>query len=136
MAEPVPVSEYVRFEVYIPTYFYTDVLDEQTGEIKRSTNTLDPDLVQAFIEAALARFHGVTESNPAAPSPFRGWWREAGGAELSVDRLIFVFGLVKPAEYIEALQHFNHWKTELERGLHQSVILVTFQSVHAIGDFL
>lgn len=67
--------------------------------------------------------------NPAAATPPKGWWRSATGGSLGVDHLTSIFGLVRMLQFDGAMDHFTSWKTGLERGLNQEVILITYYPV-------
>lgn len=96
---------------------------------------VDAALVDEFIEDTLTKYQGMTQSNPATVTPFRGMWRQGEWSTLHVDHLTVVLCLVKQADLRHAILHFNGWKERLKRELNQDEVLVLIQSLHTISDF-
>lgn len=130
------MAEYTRFEAYIPTYYTTSENDSQSGEPVEAVHMVDPRMIRRFVDDTLTVYQGITQSNPAATAPFKGWWQPRAGAPVTVDHLIYVFGLVTMTQFDEALEHFATWKRTLEEAIHQDIILIMYYPVQTIGDFL
>ena len=93
--------------------------------------------VQHFIQETCNNFGGITQSNPTAAPPFKGFWKDHPEAEKPIiDRLTYLFGLVPIHEEDEAEKHFTDWKNYFERSAHQDIVLVVYHPVKTIGDFL
>lgn len=130
------MAEYIRFEIYVPTYYTTMETDSHTGKVSEVTHRVDPITIADFVEATLTEFHGITQANPVAAAPFKGWWQARAGGPVAVDFLTHLFGLVRFSDEARALTHFTSWKAKLEAAAHQEVILVVYYPVHTIGNFL
>jgi hypothetical protein len=135
MAEDIR-AEYIRFEIYIPVQYEITLTNEQTGDTRSITRALDMDEVKRFIAATGKRYQGITQANPIAPSPYKGWWQASPRAPISIDRLTYLFGLVRLGREEDAIRHFTRWKRKFEESLDQDVILVTYYPVRIIGNFL
>lgn len=142
------VAEYIRYEIYVPTLYTTERINQATGSPFNETHELDNRLLQQFIQATLANFEGITQANPASVAPYKGWWQPRNTAEsiesekadqsrkgIAVDYLTYLFGLVRIDRHDEAHQHFTDWKSRFEESLQQDVVLVTYHPVRTIGDF-
>ena len=129
------MAPYTRFEIYIPVVYTAKEYDQPSGTERLVTHSLDSQLIQLFINEVTERFHGVTQANPVAPTPYKGWWQAGPKRQLEVDFLTFLFGLVRIDESEVAQKLFERWKQQFESGLHQDVILVLFYPVQTIGDF-
>jgi hypothetical protein len=129
------MAQYTRFEIYIPVVYSIREADQYSGTERSVKHSLDSELVQTFIEEMTGRFHGVTQSNPLAPAPYKGWWQSKAGRKIDVDFLTLLFGLARIDESEEAQRLFGRWKAKFESTLHQDVILVLFYPVQTIGDF-
>src|SRR3954471_8587614 len=101
------MADYVRFEVYVPRHY--------TFRGKR--HTVDPVLLQTFIQETISKYQGLTQSSPAAGPMYMGWWQQRPDGPITVDFLSLIFGLVKDFEFNEGLAHFTSWKERLEKGL-------------------
>ncbi|HEV3311959.1 MAG TPA: hypothetical protein VG815_15725 [Chloroflexota bacterium] len=129
------MAEYLRFEFYIPSIFRVDVANANPPRV--DVHETDPLVIEEFVRETIARFGGVTQANPAASAPFKGWWqsRRDSTRRITVDYLTYVFGLVRIDQQDEALDHFRGWKRKLEERTFQDVILVTYSPIHVLGDF-
>jgi hypothetical protein len=92
--------------------------------------------VLRLIRACEQRFGGVTRANPEAPHPYKGSWVDSENQRVFTDRLTWLFVLVKINQIDDARRFFLGWKTRLERGMNQQVILIMFYPVHTVGDYL
>jgi hypothetical protein len=126
------VTQATRFEVYVPTYYSEPSVDDPTSTVVRH---LDPGLLAQFSAETLARYQGVTQSNPASVSPLRGVWQPSPSGPAHVDHLVTLTCLVKQHEFDDALAYFQRWKSILERELRQEVVLVVFYGVQMLGEF-
>lgn len=118
------MPEYVRFDIYLPTVFRKG---DQRFALRNSE-------VDTFLQALTRRFGGASEANPVGPSAIRGLWQSKKG--IAVDHLRYVFVLVEVERFSEAEDFVGEWKDQLEKQLHQSIILVTYYSLHVLGGFL
>lgn len=128
------VTQAIRFEVYVPTYYNEPSADDPTGAAT-VVRHLDPSLLAQFSAETLASYQGVTQSNPASVSPFRGVWQPSPAGPAHVDHLVTLTCLVKQPDFDDALAHFQRWKARLERELRQDVVLVVFYGVQLLGEF-
>jgi hypothetical protein len=128
------MADYIRFEVYIPRVYAADTSGEESAGSK--VFSLDPELIRAFIEETIARYGGVMEANPHAPTPYKGWWHSAREGKIVVDSLTYLIILVRIDQADAALGYFSRWKERLEAATHQDVILVTYYPVQVLGGFL
>lgn len=129
------MAEYVRFDIYIPVVYQIPVADPVTGQTYLEDKFLDRGLVKRFIKACYKNFQGVTQANPDAPHAYRGVWQDQGGSSVETDELTIIFVLVKAHHSRQALRFFENWKKALEQRTNQQVILITYYTVHTIGDF-
>lgn len=121
------MAHYVRFEIYIPVVF-----SKVPGGPKYA---LDELLVSQFIAETIGKYHGVTQSNPTSPTPYKGWWKENRGSPTDIDYLTLLFGLVRVDEGDDAKEHFARWKELIEGAENQKYVLVIFYPVQTIGEF-
>ena len=136
-ARPAPtprITQATRFEVYVPTC-YSEPTDDDAAGAATVVRHLDPALIEQFSAETLARYQGVTQSNPASVSPFRGVWQPTPAGPAHVDHLITLICNVKQHDFDDALAYFQRWKTRLERELRQEVVLVVFYGVQLLGEF-
>jgi hypothetical protein len=133
MAKPIG-AEYIRFEIYLPTIYYIKLRDEHTGNTHKIRRALDMKKVDRFITVTRAKYKGITQANPIAPSPYKGWWQARPKAPISIDRLTSLFCLVTLDLEEHAIRHFNRWKVNFETSLDQDVILVQYYPVRLIGN--
>lgn len=129
-------SEYIRFEVYVPTQYRVETTDPSSGQISEEIHALDSTVLRSFLNATMRAYGGVTQSNPVSAAPYKGWWRARPGSPVFIDYLTYVFGLARMDQQDLAISHFDTWKTKLEQTLHQHIILIVFSPVRVIGDFL
>ena len=130
------MAQYVRFEIYIPVV-YTVRSKAGNGKFPgQHRHALDDALLRKFINAAINKYHGLTQANPLAPALYKGWWRPKAGASIDIDYLTYLFGLVRINEADEATAFFIEWKERFEKSLEQNIILLIFYPVQTIGDFL
>lgn len=129
------MAHYTRFEVYIPIVYTITEVDPQTKKKQSRIQALPDGLLLEFVEAATKRFGGITQADPMGPAPFKGWWQKKNQKTIVIDRLTYVFGLVKIHESEKARAFFNEWKEKLELSLQQQQILVMYFPVQTIGDF-
>jgi hypothetical protein len=129
------MAEYIRFEIYIPVSYKIEEQDTNTGMKRQVTHAFDQETIRQFIAATQQKFRGITQANPVGPSPFKGWWRENQDSPIEVDRLTYCIGLARIDQEEEAIDHFTYWKQKFEQNLSQKVILVTYYTLHVIGDF-
>lgn len=124
----------VRFEIYIPLVYTTTEPDPESGKLHLVTHALDDETIEAFIDETRQKYQGVTQINPLGPA-FKGWWQSKPGAPISVDYLTSLFGLVRIDRLDDGKKHFNTWKVEFEKSLHQDIVLVVYYPVQILGDF-
>jgi hypothetical protein len=118
------MAYYLRFEVLVPIE-YTDLA---TGE-RRSVPHRE---LYQFCARIYKVYGGLTEANPIAPPPFRGYWRDEGKVE--VDELTCITVLVPSRDQQKALRDFTRWKRQLEKRYNQQIILVMYYPVQILGD--
>ena len=128
------MAHYTRFEIYLPVLYRITTQSSGGNKVSRVRALPDP-LLREFIDAIRRRFEGLTQSDPMGPAPFKGWWQKKNRKTVHIDRLTYVFGLVKLHESEEAIEFFKEWKRRLELSLDQQEILVTYFPVQTIGDF-
>ena len=129
------MAYYTRFEFYIPVVYKITDQDPQTNKKRSRVEALPGELLRQFVEAATKRFGGITQTDPMGPAPFKGWWQKKNQKTVVIDRLTYLFGLVKIYESEEAREFFSEWKHTLESTLQQQEILVVYFPVQTIGDF-
>lgn len=130
------MAEYTRFEIYLPVHYTILEITSETGQERERRYALGAAILNPFLQALQRKYHGVTQANPVAPAMYRGYWQEHAGAEVDIDHLTYVFVLVAIDETADAMMFFATWKQRLEQRLNQVVILITYSTVHTIGDFL
>ena len=129
------MAHYVRFEIYIPVIYTVEESDPKTKEHKKVPHAFPSKLVDQFVEETIDKYHGMTQANPVAPPMFKGWWQEEPGKAVEIDRLTFLFGLVRADQETEAVEFFDGWKQRLEQKGRQKKILLVYYGVQTIGDF-
>jgi hypothetical protein len=126
------MADYLRFEIYVPRIYAADAESETGGTVY----SLDPELIQTFIDDTVAHFGGVMQANPYAPTPYKGWWHSSREDKIMVDSLTYLLILVRIDQAEAAIEFFTSWKSRLEAATRQDVILVTYYPVQVLGGFL
>jgi hypothetical protein len=128
------MAQYTRFEIYVPVVFKMRRADPVTGAEVVLHQSVRSDQLARFVSETITRFGGITQANPLAPAPYKGWWKSASDP-IEIDHLTVLYGLVRIYESDQAADYFAHWKAEFERDLHQSITLVIYYPIQTIGDF-
>lgn len=129
------MAQYTRFEVYVPVVYTTLERDPDSGDEVETKHSTPDALLDRLVNETLDKYRGITEFSRINAAPYKGWWQKKSGAPISVDYLTFFVCLVEVDQTSEAVSYFNKWKAELERDIHQHVILVLYYPVQTIGDF-
>jgi hypothetical protein len=78
------MAHHTRFEIFLPVAYHKTRRDPKTGEPLRDPRTgdeqkerksLDDASLREFVNEACAKYNGITQANPLAPSLFKGWWQ-------------------------------------------------------------
>jgi hypothetical protein len=128
------MADYLRFEIYVPRIY--EAKPEEEGHTEGTVYSLDPELIQAFIDDTVAHFGGVMQANPYAPTPYKGWWHSSREDKIVVDSITYLLILVRIDQADTAIKFFTAWKSRLEAATHQDIILVTYYPVQVLGGFL
>ena len=94
------MAHYIKYEIFLPI----DYTDQTTD--KRCT--LDRLSLRRFLVQTIQRYGGLTETNPVAAPPFKGYYLSRGRIE--TDRLITFMVLVPAEREEESLIYFTRWK--------------------------
>ena len=128
------MADYIRFEIYIPRIYNSDALEDEQAD--KTVSSLDPVLVQTFIDETVRNFGGVSEANPHAPTPYKGWWHSASEDKVVVDAMTYLLVLVRIDQSDAAIAHFSEWKARFEAATNQDVILIAYYPVQVLGGFI
>src|ERR1700722_2946108 len=118
------MAHYVRFEIYIPVVYVTLEVISPASQTRRVRHAMDALLIAQFIAETVAKYKGITQSHPASPTPYKGWWREKVDSPVDIDHLTYLFGLVGVDEDEDAREFFTSWKTRIEGAENQNDVLV------------
>lgn len=128
------MADYIRFEIYIPRIYENDAQDDQQAD--KTVSSLDPALIQDFIDDTVRHFGGVSQANPHAPTPYKGWWHSTREDKVVVDAMTYLLVLVRSDKSDAAIEHFSQWKARLEAATNQDLILITYYPVQVLGGFI
>ena len=115
-------------------YTVTDP-DPRGGPPRSLKHALDPRVVLQFVNETISRYRGITQANPYAPAPFKGWFQKDPSTPTDIDYLTYLFGLVRIDQSDEAVEYFTAWKQRFEEATEQTIVLVIYYQVQTIGDF-
>ncbi len=118
------MAHYINYEIFLPV----DYTDRTTG----ARRALDRLSLRRFLVQTIKHYGGLTEANPVAAPPFKGYYLSRGRIE--TDRLVTLMVLVPAEREEESLAYFTRWKARLERKYNQEVILITYHPIQVIGQ--
>src|SRR5437588_11854447 len=107
MADPIRLQACVRFEVYIPAFYKTIELGADSGESRTVVHSVDRRLLRRFETETVERYHGLTQSNPVASPPYKGYWKKDITTPVEIDFLTVTSLLVKLTDENDALTYLD-----------------------------
>lgn len=129
------MADYVRFDIYLPVVYTVEATNKATGRVEYKKRGLSSRQIGRFINECTQRYRGITQSHPDSPVPYKGWWREDATSPSEIDHVTYLFLLVRIDQVEEVKEFLLEWRKKLARSTKQSVILVTYYPLKAIGQF-
>jgi hypothetical protein len=98
------------------------------------TYGISSELMANFLNETLAKYNGTTQATPGTVPLYEGIWRKTKEANVSIDNLTYLFGIIQISELKEATEYFTDWKKKLQGNSPQDLVLIIYFPVKTIGD--